>query len=63
MLIHLDLNRLRKLIQHTELSLSEIAWNLGFDTLQYFSKFFKEHAEISPSEYLEKTRHKVRTDY
>lgn len=53
----------KKLIQHTELSLSEIAWNLGFDTLQYFSKFFKEHAEISPSEYLEKTRHKVRTDY
>ena len=53
----------RKMIQHTELSLSEIAWNLGFGSLQYFSRFFHEHAGISPSDYMEKVRNTVRTDY
>ena len=53
----------RKLIQHTELSLSEIAWNLGFGSLQYFSRFFREHAGISPSDYMSKVRNTVRIDY
>ena len=53
----------RKLIQHTELSLSEIAWNLGFSSLQYFSRFFHQHSGISPSEYMQKVRNLIRTDY
>ena len=53
----------KNLIQHTELSLSEISWNLGFESLQYFSKFFRQRASMTPSEYLNKTRNKVRTDY
>ena len=53
----------KKLIQHTELSLSEIAWNLGFGSLQYFSRFFKEQSGIPPSEYMQKVRNTVRTDY
>lgn len=56
-------NQARKLIQHTELSLSEIAWNLGFGSLQYFSRFFREHAGISPSDYMSKVRNTVRIDY
>ncbi|MDR2094683.1 MAG: AraC family transcriptional regulator [Treponema sp.] len=56
-------DRARELIMHTELSLSEIAWNLGFETLQYFSRFFKEYAGISPSEYSKKVRSTIRTDY
>ncbi len=53
----------KKLIQHTELSLSEIAWNLGFGSLQYFSRFFKEQSGIPPSEYMQKVRNTVRIDY
>ncbi len=53
----------RNLIQYTELSLSEISWTLGFASLQYFSRFFKERAKISPTEYLNRTRNRIRTDY
>jgi AraC-like DNA-binding protein len=56
-------DRAKELIIHTELSLSEISWNLGFETLQYFSRFFKDHAGIPPSEYSRKVRATVRTDY
>lgn len=51
------------LIQNTELSLSEVGWRLGFENLQYFSRFFKMHGGISPSEYIAKVRHTTRTDY
>ncbi|HKM06112.1 MAG TPA: AraC family transcriptional regulator [Sphaerochaeta sp.] len=51
------------LIQNTELSLSEIGYNLGFENLQYFSRFFKQHGGIAPSEYIEKVRRTTRTDY
>ena len=39
-----------KMIATTELSISEISWKLGFDSIQYFSRFFK-------------TRGVIRTDY
>ena len=55
--------RALSLIQNTELSLSEIGWNLGFENLQYFSRFFKQHGGISPSEYIAKVRLTTRTDY
>jgi YesN/AraC family two-component response regulator len=53
----------KRLMQHTELSLSEIAWNLGFDSIQYFSKFFRQHARTSPSEYCDRMRRAIRIDY
>lgn len=53
----------KRLIEHTELSLSEIAWNLGFDSIQYFSKFFRTRAGVSPSAYSAKMRNAIRIDY
>ena len=53
----------KKLIQYTELSISEICWNLGFESLQYFSRFFSQRAKMSPSVYMDTYRNKVRTDY
>ena len=53
----------KKMIQYTELSISEICWNLGFDSLQYFSRFFSQRAKMSPTEYLKTFRNNVRTDY
>ena len=55
--------RALSLIQNTELTLSEIGWNLGFENLQYFSRFFKQHGGIAPSEYIAKVRLTTRTDY
>lgn len=59
----LKFEQAKRLIHHSELTLSEISWNLGFDSIQYFSRFFKSHAKISPSEYSNKVRNTIRTDY
>ena len=53
----------KHLIQYTDLSLSEISWMLGFSSLQYFSRFFRGKAKMTPTEYLVRTRNRVRTDY
>ena len=53
----------KKYIYYTELSISDICWNLGFESLQYFSRFFSQRAKMSPSEYMRRNRNKVRTDY
>ncbi len=60
---HLRLERIKSLIQYTELSLTEIAWNMGFDNLQYFSRFFKQNAGVTASEYVSKVRMTFRIDY
>ncbi len=60
---HIRFEQSKLLIQHTELTLTEIAWNLGFENIQYFTRFFKKHSGISPSQYLKNVRDTVRTDY
>ena len=35
---------------HSNLSISEIAYSLGFETVSYFSKFYRKHTGKSPSE-------------
>lgn len=56
-------DRARDMVKHTDLSLSEIAWNLGFENLQYFSRFFRRYAGTSPSDYCAKVRDTVRIKY
>ncbi len=41
----------KELILHTNLSMTEIAFMIGFNNSQYFSKFFKEHEGLSPIEF------------
>ena len=41
----------KKLIRRAELSFSQIADRLGFDNPQYFSKFFKNITNMTPTEY------------
>lgn len=42
------------LLKHTELSIGEIANALGFESREYFCRFFKAYRDISPSEYRKK---------
>ena len=35
---------------HSNLSISEIAYSLGFESIAYFSKFYRKHTGKSPSE-------------
>lgn len=43
----------RKLLR-TEKGISEIAYELGFDELSYFSRFFKRHTGMTPVAFREK---------
>ncbi|MFD2571896.1 ATP-binding protein [Spirosoma soli] len=52
------LNRAAELLL-TGASVSEVADLVGFDTPAYFSKVFKEHYHLTPSEYVEKNRQEV----
>ena len=41
----------RRLLKYTDKSIKEIAYELEFEDIQTFSRFFKNHEQISPSEY------------
>ncbi|SER65209.1 AraC family transcriptional regulator [Pedobacter rhizosphaerae] len=44
----------KRLLQISKLSIKEIAYDLGFEDLAYFSNFFKTHTGISPRDFREK---------
>lgn len=50
------LNRARDLLATTELSVSEIAAQAGFDTVFYFSRAFKKKTGLTPKAYREQSR-------
>jgi AraC family transcriptional activator of pobA len=41
----------KKLLQHTDKSIKEIAYEIGFEDLQTFGRFFKNYEGVSPSEF------------
>lgn len=41
----------RKLLFHTDLTIQEIGYTIGFDDIQSFSRFFKTHEGVSPTNY------------
>jgi AraC-like DNA-binding protein len=49
-LLHLRINEAQKLLQETELSISEIAYRVGFENLSYFNRSFKRIAGMTPRE-------------
>lgn len=40
-----------KLLQHSKLSISEVAYECGFDTLPYFTRMYKKRTGKNPGEY------------
>lgn len=48
--LHLEAKRM---IGYSDFSLKEIAYELGFEDIQSFSRFFKRHEGIAPSEFKE----------
>jgi AraC family transcriptional regulator, transcriptional activator of pobA len=44
----------KRLLRHSEKSVKEIAYEIGFEDLQTFGRFFKNYEGISPSEFKEK---------
>lgn len=55
-LIHkLRINEAKRLLNETDLRITEIALNLGFNSVSYFNNLFKQHEQITPSEYREQS--------
>jgi DNA-binding response OmpR family regulator len=57
----IDSVRLKKattLLLESDLNISEIAYAIGHSNPQYFSKWFKSHCKMSPSEYIMKNKKK-----
>lgn len=46
----------RRLLFHTNNSLKEIAFDLGFSDASYFNRFFKRECSVTPAEYRSATR-------
>lgn len=47
----LKLSKSKQLIKENKYTISEISFMLGFNSINYFSRAFKKHYEIRPSEY------------
>jgi AraC-like DNA-binding protein len=43
----------KRLLAHSDLNISEIAYQLGFEDASYFTRIFRQIAQASPSEFRE----------
>jgi signal transduction histidine kinase/ligand-binding sensor domain-containing protein/DNA-binding response OmpR family regulator len=54
----LRLKRAAKLLEKSQLSVAEVAYQVGFNNPKYFARYFKTEFDIYPSEYKEKSKNK-----
>lgn len=52
----LKIERAKELILYTPNSLTQIAEELGFDSIHYFSRVFKQVTGVSPTSYMDRTK-------
>jgi YesN/AraC family two-component response regulator len=50
----MKIDEAKKLIQKTNLNFSEIALQLGYESVHYFLKTFKKYTGVSPSDFSKK---------
>lgn len=50
------LNKAKKLLKSTKLSISQIATQSGYNNVTYFNRVFKEHVRMSPLQYRQKKK-------
>ena len=49
----------RDLLKHSNLSVSEISWQVGLNDTSYFSKLFREQVGMPPLQYRQAVRGKL----
>ena len=59
----LRLKKAKELLMFTEMNISQIAVLVGFQSIHYFSRYFKEKENMSPLEYKEKMQKNVLCDF
>ncbi|WP_375446186.1 helix-turn-helix domain-containing protein [uncultured Fibrella sp.] len=57
--LNLKLEKAGQLLQETTLSVSEIAYQTGFDSLFHFSRMFRKKKHLSPSDFRKQAQHNV----
>lgn len=50
-LINFRINHAKELLQNTDLSIQEITYECGFNSVPHFIKIFKEHTELTPKKF------------
>ena len=55
------LRRAAQMLESTGLTISEVAYHVGFIDTNYFSRCFKELFDVSPSDYVKRARDRGRT--
>ncbi len=50
-ILNLRIKKAQQLLKSSNLTIGEIAWNCGYDDHNYFSRIFKKHTDMTPSEY------------
>ena len=53
-MVQIKLRKSKELIRENKYTISEIAFMLGFSSIHYFSRTFKQHFNLTPSEYAKK---------
>lgn len=53
----LQMEHAKNLLEHSDLSVSRVAGNLGFADVKHFTKLFKAYAHVTPTEYRKNNRH------
>lgn len=53
-MVQIKLQKSKELIRENKYTISEIAFMLGFSSIHYFSRTFKQHFNLTPSEYAKK---------
>lgn len=61
-LIQTRIAKARNLLLRSDATLSEIAAEVGYSDVYYFSRIFKKHVGISPIQYQRKMREEARTE-
>jgi transcriptional regulator GlxA family with amidase domain len=57
----LRMNAAQDLLRHSNLAVTEIAWQVGLQDPSYFSQLFKRHANMTPLQYRQAVRGKLFT--
>jgi len=51
----------KRLLSHSDLSVSEIGYSLGFDDPSYFARFFRRYEKMTPTKFRDQIREKYQT--
>ncbi len=56
-IVELRMKKAQQLLKSSNATIGEIAWNCGYDDQNYFSRLFKKHTGMTPSDFRQHIKH------